>query len=110
MDEHLRRAPVGVLRTTTDGVVTASNDAATDLLETSRDALNGAAIRDAFPAAATGMVGQVFRSDSPEAESVKEYYPPIDRWLAVEVVPADGAVTLLRTARSATRTDSALSA
>ncbi|MFC4408178.1 bacterio-opsin activator domain-containing protein [Haloarchaeobius iranensis] len=88
MKEHLRNAPIGVLETTTDGVVQAANDVATTLLELDGSALESP-IQSVFPKSATGSLRDGFGGDSPDEQSFEEYYPRIDRWLAVDVVPAD---------------------
>lgn len=88
MKDHLQNAPIGVLETTTDGVVQAANDDAVRLLELDPSELD-APIHSVFPQSATGSVRDSFSGDSPDEQSFEEYYPRIDRWLAVDVVPTD---------------------
>ncbi|GAA0668707.1 bacterio-opsin activator domain-containing protein [Natronoarchaeum mannanilyticum] len=96
MDERLRRAPIGVVETTSDGVVVDANDAAAELLETDRGALRGTAIEESFPKSAAGTLREAFEGASPAPASFEEYYPPIERWLAVDVRVDDGALVYVR--------------
>jgi predicted DNA binding protein/putative methionine-R-sulfoxide reductase with GAF domain len=91
MKEHLRNAPIGILETSTDGIVQAANDAAMSLLELERSDLESS-IQAGFPKSATGSLRESFDGDGPDERSFEEYYPRIDRWLAVDVVPADEQV------------------
>ncbi len=96
MDERLRRAPIGVVETTSDGVVVDANDAAAELLEADRAALRGTAIEESFPKSAAGTLREAFEGASPAPASFEEYYPPIERWLAVDVRVDDGALVYVR--------------
>jgi predicted DNA binding protein len=104
MNDRLRRAPVGVLETTRDGEVTAVNETAIEVLDTDVETLVGSDVRDTFPRSAAGTMSAVFAAD-PDERSFEEYYPGIDRWLAVDVVPdADSVVVYVRD-RSRRRAD-----
>jgi predicted DNA binding protein/putative methionine-R-sulfoxide reductase with GAF domain len=84
MHDHLRTAPIGVVETTADGTVEAVNDVASALLETDRP--TGDPIDDVFPRSAAGSLRSAFAGERPDERSFEEYYPPIDRWFAVDVV------------------------
>ncbi|HMB50355.1 MAG TPA: bacterio-opsin activator domain-containing protein [Natronoarchaeum rubrum] len=96
MDDRLRAAPIGVVETTSDGVVVDANDAAATLLETDRAALRGTAIEESFPKSAAGTLREAFEGASPDPASFEEYYPLIERWLAVDVRVGDGALVYVR--------------
>jgi predicted DNA binding protein len=96
MDARLRRAPIGIVETTGDGVVVDANDAAATLLETDPAALCGAAIEDRFPKSAAGTLREAFDGASPSPASFEEYYPSIDRWLAVDVRVDEGTLVYVR--------------
>jgi len=87
MDAHLRNAPIGIITTTSDGVVQGVNDAATDLLEVDHSVIESP-IQESFPKSATGSLRDAFEPD-PVERSFEEYYPRIDHWLAVDVVPEE---------------------
>jgi predicted DNA binding protein len=94
MEERLERAPVGVLDVDRGGIVRALNNAAAKLLETSRAAAVGEPVGAVFPDSVEASVPEAFDTP-PEAErSVEEYYPTVDRWLSVSIVPVDGTVSL----------------
>ncbi|WP_254522272.1 bacterio-opsin activator domain-containing protein [Natrinema caseinilyticum] len=96
MDDRLRRAPIGVIETTDEGVVINVNDTAGTLLETDPSALCGSAIEEGFPKSAAGTLREAFDGASPTHTSFEEYYPLIDRWLAVDVRVDDGALVYVR--------------
>jgi len=91
MNETLRTAPIGVLKTATNGTVQAVNETATDLLEFDESAI-GSPVQASFPKSAIGSLREAFAGDESDERSFEEYYPRIDRWLAVDVVPADESV------------------
>jgi hypothetical protein len=77
--------PFGVLAVT-DGTVTAANDAATRLLDTTDPV--GDAIEAVFPAAVDRRVADVFDDGDPTAsQAFEEFYPTLDQWLAVTIEP-----------------------
>jgi len=86
MDDSLRSAPIGVLEVDSDGTVAAVNDAAATLLDVD-PSLDGASFAETFPRSASRSLHAAFDGGVPRERSVEEYYPPIDRWLAVDVVP-----------------------
>lgn len=96
MDDRLRRAPIGIIETTTDGRVVDVNDVAATLLETEPAALRGTAIGEGFPKSAAGTLREAFDGASPTPASFEEYYPRIDRWLAVDVHVDGGALVYVQ--------------
>lgn len=93
MDQRFERAPIGVLDVRPDGEVSDSNEAARDLLDADADALAGRPVASVFPESVDETLPRTFEG-SPEAVSVEEYYPGLDRWLSVDVVPTAGRVTV----------------
>jgi DNA-binding CsgD family transcriptional regulator len=96
MDDTLRRAPIGVIRTTHTGEVQAVNEAATAAIDADREALLGANLTDRFPRSATGTLRESFAGESPTPESFEEYYPEVERWFAVDVDVGDDVVVYVR--------------
>lgn len=92
MNERFERAPIGILEVTPDGTVTGINEAACDLLET--DSNPPWPIESVFPSSVDDSVPAAFADGPPTERSVEEYYPGLDRWLSVSVVPTDDAVTV----------------
>ena len=88
MNEALASAPIGVIKATNDGTVTAINDRAATLIETSPPGAVGEPLVDVCPASAAGTLRSAIDGE-PTATTVEEYYPRLDRWLAVEVQVAD---------------------
>jgi predicted DNA binding protein len=92
MDTGFERAPVGILEVSADGVVRAVNDAAKTILAVVPDDVTGKGIDAAFPASVEGRVPQAFETPPDAERSFEEYYPSLDRWLAVDLVPAGETV------------------
>ncbi|QGN07772.1 GAF domain-containing protein [Halorhabdus sp. CBA1104] len=91
MDTGFAHAPIGILEVRPDGVVRDGNDAAETLLSVDMGTVAGESIATVFPDSVEGRVPQAF--ETPDGElSVEEYYPELDRWLAVDIVPAEEAV------------------
>ena len=88
MNETLANAPIGVITATVDGVVTAINDRAATLIETPPPEAVGEPLVDVCPASAAGTLRSAIDGE-PTPTTVEEYYPRLDRWLAVEVQVAD---------------------
>jgi predicted DNA binding protein len=95
MDDTLRQAPVGVIETSADGRVEALNETAATTLETTREAMRGTDIRESFPQSAAGALPATFDDGAPTARSFEEYYPRIDRWIAVDVTVGEGGRVLV---------------
>jgi predicted DNA binding protein len=94
MDEKFERAPVGILDVTPEGVVREVNERAEDLLDADPDAAVDSSLESVFPESVDASVPRAFDTPSSEDRSIEEYYPGLDRWLHVSLVPTDGAVTL----------------
>ena len=88
MNEALTNAPIGVITATIDGAVTAINDRAATLIETPPPEAVGEPLVDVCPASAAGTLRSAIDGE-PTPTTVEEYYPRLDRWLAVEVQVAD---------------------
>jgi len=89
MNEALERAPVGVLEVTPEGEIAAANDAAAELLGSPAAAVRGQPVAEALPRSAAGTLREAFAAGVPEERSFEEYYPTIDRWLAVDLTRAE---------------------
>lgn len=87
MNDQLRHAPIGVLEVTSDGTVDAANEAAAAVLDTELETLQEVPLEEAFPDSTAGTLHEAFGGDPPEAQSFEEYYPRLDRWLGVDIVP-----------------------
>lgn len=88
MNEALTNAPIGVITATVDGAVTAINDRAATLIETPPPEAVGEPLVDVCPASAAKTLRSAIDGE-PTPTTVEEYYPRLDRWLAVEVQVAD---------------------
>lgn len=87
MNEALQRAPVGVVETTSDGVVVDANEAATTVLSVTRADLRDDPLDERFPESAAGTLRTAFDTGVESEETFEEYYPTADRWLRVSLVP-----------------------
>jgi predicted DNA binding protein/PAS domain-containing protein len=94
MKEKLRRAPIGVVSVAEDGEVEAANSAAEAILNTDRASLVGHPVASVLPRSATGTLQDAFADGLPAEQSIEEYYPEIDRWLAVDLVETDDGVVV----------------
>ena len=103
MNERFARAPVGMLEVTPDGTVTAINDAATELLDVDAIAAEDAPIDVVFPDSVDNAVPGAFDGTAPSESSLEEYYPGLDKWLSVSLVPTDRTVTVYLRDRSSYR-------
>jgi hypothetical protein len=91
--ERLSGCPVGVLDVTRDGRITAANDTATAVLDTDREQLVDARLDDAFPHSVERSLQRTFTGEEAITErEFEEYYPTLERWLSVTVVPDDACV------------------
>jgi hypothetical protein len=91
MEHRLAEAPIGIV-TVRDGTVRAWNESAADVLRT--DAPDGEPITDVFPRSVERSLPQAFDGTSVSDVAFEEYYPSIDRWLSVSVVPGDDETTV----------------
>ncbi len=94
MDERLEHAPVGILTMTTEGAVIEGNARAQELLGRDSDDSVGSSITELFPASVEDTIPRLVKRESLDSHQFEEYYPELDRWLAVDVVPDDEEVTL----------------
>jgi len=101
MDATSTVAPIGIIETDTEGIVTAVNDAAEALLATSASTLRNQSLPRVFPDATTDALSDAFSGETTDETAFREYYPTIDRWLRVEVRPTtEGAAVFLRSRES----------
>ena len=95
MDERLRRAPVGVLEVSVEGVVLDSNETGRTLIDATDP--TGAPVADVFPRSVDDTLLTAVDGESVSETTFEEYYPDLDRWLAVSVVAvAEGGTVYLR--------------
>ncbi|WP_336328256.1 bacterio-opsin activator domain-containing protein [Halovenus sp. HT40] len=92
MKDRYDAAPIGILETTTDGVVTGANRSAKRLLD--QEQPRECHLDDVFPQSVENTVPAVFERSEPESREVEEYYPELDRWFDITVVPAEDEVTI----------------
>lgn len=96
MDERLERAPLGVLEFSTEAAVTGANSRAHALLDLDDDP-GGAPIRSVLPRSVDDTLLDACGGDSVTEAAFEEYYPDVERWLSVSVVPTDaGGVVYVR--------------
>ncbi len=94
MDERLERAPVVILTMTRTGAVIAVNERAQELLELNSGQPASSSITELFPASVEDTLPRLVETNSFESRQFEEYYPELDRWLAVTIVPVAEEVTL----------------
>ncbi|MEZ3117555.1 bacterio-opsin activator domain-containing protein [Halobaculum sp. MBLA0147] len=87
--ESLSGCPVGVLDVTAAGRVAAANDTVVEVLDTDHDTLAEAHVDDVFPHSVERTLPRAFADadGDPTAHEFEEYYPGLERWLAVTVDP-----------------------
>lgn len=88
MDTDFERAPIGVLEVSPDGVVRDGNATAASVLDVAPDAVAGEPIGRVFPESVEGQVPGAFETPPDAEQSFEAYYPDLDRWLVVDLVPA----------------------
>ncbi|MFD1588432.1 bacterio-opsin activator domain-containing protein [Halorientalis brevis] len=93
MDDRLQRAPVGVLEVSPEGTVTAINDVARGLIDVTADP-SGVPIAEVFPRSVEDTLLGAFEGEDVCAVEFEEYYPDLELWLAVSVVPTDTDVVV----------------
>jgi PAS domain S-box-containing protein len=94
MDERFERAPGGMVDVATDGTVQAINGAACELLDVSESEAVGRAVQTVFPDSVEATVPRAFDTSLDETRAVEEYYPALDRWLSVTLVPLEETVAV----------------
>ncbi|GAB3687276.1 hypothetical protein GCM10028857_20200 [Salinarchaeum chitinilyticum] len=92
MDEPLERAPIGVVEVTPTGRVRSLNRSAATLLEVDAEESADETIDDVIPPSVSDGVPNAFGSPPDAERSIEEYYPELDRWLSVTIVPGDERV------------------
>jgi DNA-binding CsgD family transcriptional regulator len=93
MDDRLQRAPIGVLDVSADGTVSDSNEIARTLIGATTDP-TGAPLADVFPRSVDDTLLTAFEGESVTEAEFEEYYPDLERWLAISVVGVDGGGTV----------------
>jgi DNA-binding CsgD family transcriptional regulator len=88
MQDALECAPIGVL-TVRDGAVRACNAEASRLLEVSDP--RGDPVEAVFPQSMPNSVPAALDGESVTDVAAEEYYPDVERWLSVSVVPTSSA-------------------
>jgi len=96
MNDQLRSVPIGIIEVTRDGTVTDLNDAAAAAIKADPEALRGADLLERFPKSADGTLRDAFGGKSPSPRSFEEYYPTVDRWLAVDISVDDSVLVSVR--------------
>jgi DNA-binding CsgD family transcriptional regulator len=103
MDRRLERAPLGVLEVSADGAVRAVNGTARELLDAG-DVSPGDPIEAVGPRSVEDSLLDAVGGDAVAETEFEEYYPDLDRWLAVSVLPGgDSATVYLRDVTSRRR-------
>jgi len=102
MEHRLAEAPIGVI-TVRDGTVCALNDRAVAIL--TNDSPDGEPITEVFPQSVERSLTKAFEGTSVSDVVFEEYYPEVDRWLSVSVVPDDDTTTVYVTDITEKRTD-----
>ena len=93
MDDRLQRAPIGVLDVSADGTVSAINEIGRTLIDATSDP-TGAPLADVFPRSVDDTLLIAFEGESVTEADFEEYYPDLERWLAVSVVSLDEGGTV----------------
>ena len=93
MDEWLHRAPVGVVTVGTDGTVAGVNEAAKSVIQTADDP-TGNSLAETFPRSVEDSLLVAFEGTSVTETTFEEYYPELERWLSVSVVPSDSGTAV----------------
>ncbi|WP_324666245.1 bacterio-opsin activator domain-containing protein [Haloarcula sediminis] len=96
MENRLRQTPVGIIETTTSGHILDINDTATATIETPAKECRDADIREVFPKSAAGSLRAAFDGATVSSESFEEYYPRLDRWLAVDIHVDEAVIVYVR--------------
>ncbi|OYR53408.1 histidine kinase [Halorubrum sp. E3] len=102
MEHRLAEAPIGVI-TVRGGTVCAWNDRADAILTT--DAPDGEPITEVFPQSVERSLTKAFEGTSVSDVAFEEYYPEVERWLSVSVVPGDNTTTVYVTDITEKRSD-----
>jgi hypothetical protein len=93
MDDRLQRAPVGIVDVRPDGTVEEHNAVAEDLLDLEPDP-TGDPVAEIFPRSVEGSLPAAFTNEDVSATEFEEYYPELDRWLDVSIVPGEDRIAV----------------
>ena len=92
MDEAFERAPVGILEVDPAGTVQSVNERAEELLDVESTSATESSIEMVFPASVEASVPRAFERPPEAEQSLEEFYPGLDRWFEVTLVPAEAGV------------------
>ncbi|MFB6188250.1 MAG: bacterio-opsin activator domain-containing protein [Halapricum sp.] len=105
MDDRLERAPLGVLEVAADGTVTDGNEIAGRLLGSDEGEWD-VPLAEVAPRSVDDSLLEAVTDASISDARFEEYYPDLDQWLSVSVVPVDeGAVVYLQDVTGRRRTE-----
>ncbi len=93
MDDRLQQAPVGVLEVAADGTVVGINEVAREQLRRSDDPA-GAPIYEIFPRSVEDSLLDALGGESVTDTTFEEYYPNLEQWFSISVVPTDDGATV----------------
>jgi len=93
MNERLQRAPIGVLDVSPDATVNAVNAVASELIDTDPNP-SGQPLTEVAPRSVDDSLLAAFEDETVNDDSFEEYYPELDRWLSISVVPTANTVTV----------------
>jgi len=96
LDDGVRAAPGGVIETDRDGRVLDIDETAATILASAAETLRGTDIHDAFPKSAASTLREAFDGEAVTDCSFEEYYPDVDRWLAVDVHVGETVLVYVR--------------
>jgi len=85
MDDRLRQAPIGAIEATSGGRIEDLNEAAARAIDADPEAVRGTDLTECFPRSAAGTLREALGGASPSETTFEEYYPEIERWLAVDI-------------------------
>ncbi|RXK51096.1 bacterio-opsin activator domain-containing protein [Halorientalis pallida] len=94
MNDRARNAPIGMLDLTPDGTVRDLNPVARELLDLGATDAAGESIDTVFPESVEARVPGAFETPPERERSFDAYYPDLDRWLDVSLVPDGDTVYL----------------
>ncbi|WP_435361535.1 bacterio-opsin activator domain-containing protein [Haloarchaeobius sp. DFWS5] len=89
MDGRLQHAPIGVLDVTAAGTVDGANSAAREVLDLTGADPTGCSLEAMFPSSVEDSLLVAFEGEAVTSSEFEEFYPTLDRWLAITVVPSD---------------------
>ncbi|MEE6208924.1 bacterio-opsin activator domain-containing protein [Salarchaeum sp. III] len=93
MNDRLQNAPIGIIEVSDGNIVDSVNDAARELIDLEGSAA-GAAVDDVMPRSVEDSLVDAFTGAAVTTTEFEEYYPALDRWLAVSIIPVADATTV----------------